>query len=212
VNESDAMSERGTEVATAPDKALTEYIDRLVTAKVAEKFDALGLQAHAGCRCSGQPQLANRATVVAFSGDMDRLMAAFIISTGAAAMGMDASMYFTFWGLSAIKKRTSFKNKKITEKLMGLMLPSGPASVGTSKMNMLGMGPAFFRYVMKQKNVQTLPDLITLAQEAGVKLVACQMSMDVMGITRGELIDGVECGGVATYLAEARDSRITLFI
>jgi peroxiredoxin family protein len=209
------MSGHGPEIATAPDSALLERVEHLVTAKVAEKFDALAArieQAAVQSSPASEPPLGNRATVVAFSGDMDKLMAAFIIATGAAAMGMEASMYFTFWGLSAIRKRTSLKNKKITEKLMSLMLPSGPASVGTSKMNMLGMGPVFFRHVMRKKNVQTLPDLVALAQEAGVRMVACQMSMDVIGITKEELIDGVECGGVATYLADARDSRITLFV
>jgi peroxiredoxin family protein len=209
------MSKRSPDVATAPDRALIERVEHLVAAKVAEKFDALAArieQAAAQSPPAPEPLLGNRATVVAFSGDMDKLVAAFIIVTGAATMGMEASMYFTFWGLSAIKKRTTFKNRKITEKLMSLMLPSGPASIGTSRMNMLGLGPVFFRHVMKKKNVQTLPDLIALARETGVRMVACQMSMEVMGITREELIDGVEYGGVATYLADARDSRITLFI
>ncbi|MBN1359416.1 MAG: DsrE/DsrF/DrsH-like family protein [Sedimentisphaerales bacterium] len=208
------MSRHPEPTATVADPALIEYAERLVTAKVAERLDALNgpLSQAEPSPSTTAPQLANRATVVAFSGDMDKLMAAFIIATGAAALGMEVSMYFTFWGLAAIKKRTSFRRKKVTEKLMGLMLPSGPATVGTSKMNLLGMGPAFFRYVMKKKNVQTLPDLVALARQTGVRLVACQMSMDVMGITPDELIDGVEYGGVTTYLADAREARITLFI
>lgn len=208
------MNHARADSVTTLDPALVEQVERLVDARVAERL-GVPEDAHsqaAPSPATGEPKLANRATVVAFSGDMDRLMAAFIIATGAAAMGMEASMYFTFWGLAAIKKHTSFKHKKITEKLMSLMLPSGPASVGTSKMNMFGMGPAFFRHVMKKKNVQTLPELVALAQEMGVRIVACQMSMDVMGITLDELIDGIEYGGVATYLSDARNSRITLFV
>ena len=143
---------------------------------------------------------------------MDKLIAAFIISTGAVAMGMDVSMYFTFWGLTALKKKTIIKGKPITEKLMGILLPSGPAHVGTSKLNMLGMGPMFFKYVMNKKNIETLPDLISLASEMGIRMVGCQMSMEVMGITREELIDGLDYGGVTTYLTDASDSKLTLFI
>jgi peroxiredoxin family protein len=200
---------------TAVDPAVIEQIERLVTAKVSEKLDELRApRAETAARpaSSNGSQPGNRSTIVVFSSDMDKVMAAFIIATGAAAMGMDATLYFTFWGLSAIKKRTLFRQKSLTGKLMSLMLPSGPRSLGTSKLNLLGVGPAFFRYVMKKKNVQTLPDLIALAREAGVRLVACQMSMEVMGIKAEELMDGVRLGGVATYVAEARDSAITLFI
>jgi peroxiredoxin family protein len=209
------MSQERSEMTMKAEPALVDYINELVTIKVAERFDAIREQIERAvmeARQSSKPQLANRATIVVFSSDMDKLIAAFIISTGAAAMGMEASMYFTFWGLSALKRRTALRNKTITEKLMGLMLPAGLARLGTSKMNMLGMGPAFLKYVMKKKNIQTLPDLIALAADSGVRMVACQMSMDVMGITKEELIDGVGHGGVATYLGDACDSRITLFI
>lgn len=208
------MSEQDLENLTRANPALLSYIDGAITAKVTEKFDALQTQIEQTLKscCSGKSQTSNRATVVVFSGDMDKLIAAFIIATGAAAMGIDVSMYFTFWGLAALKKKTVFKGKPITEKLMGVMLPSGPTHVGTSKMNMLGIGPAFFKYVMKKKNIETLPDLIGLADEMGIRMVGCQMSMDVMGITKEELIDGLDYGGVTTYLADASDSKITLFI
>ena len=208
------MSDQDVEHLTRANPALLNYIDEAIKAKVTEKCDAFQTQieqALINCR-SGEVQTSNRATIVVFSGDMDKLIAAFIISTGAVAMGMDVSMYFTFWGLAALKKRIIIKGKPITEKLMGVMLPSGPAHVGTSKMNMLGMGPAFFKYVMKKKNIETLPDLIALAGEMGVRMVGCQMSMDVMGITQEELIDGLDYGGVTTYLADASDAKITLFI
>jgi peroxiredoxin family protein len=208
------MSEQDLENLTEVDPAMLNYIDKAVTTKVTEKFDVLQTQIEQALKncCSDKSQTRNRATVVVFSSDMDKLIAAFIIATGAAAMGMDVSMYFTFWGLAALKKKTVLKGKSITEKLIGIMLPSGPAHVGTSKMNMLGMGAAFFKYVMKKKNVETLPDLIALAGEMDIRMVGCQMSMEVMGITKEELIDGLDYGGVTTYLADASDSKITLFI
>jgi peroxiredoxin family protein len=96
--------------------------------------------------------------------------------------------------------------------MIAAMLPAGPHRVGTSNMNMLGVGPAFFKTIMRKKHVQLLPELIETASDLGVRLVACQMSMDIMGITREELLDGVEYGGVAAYLGDASDSRVTLFI
>ncbi|MDD5064402.1 MAG: DsrE/DsrF/DrsH-like family protein [Phycisphaerae bacterium] len=195
-------------------QSLLSYINETVDAKVSEKFDGLHSQIEQALRsCQhGEKQTSNRVTIVAFSGEMDKLLAAFIIATGAAAMGMEVSIYFTFWGLAALKKKTIFKGKSITEKLMGVMLPSGPSHLGTSKMNMLGMGPAFFKYIMKKKNIETLPGLIALAKDMGIRMIACEMSMEMMGISEDELIDDIDHGGVATYLADAGDSKITLFI
>jgi peroxiredoxin family protein len=156
--------------------------------------------------------LADRATIVAFSGDMDKLMTAFIIATGAAAMGMEVSMFFTFWGLAAVKKKVVYRGKGFLERMMAVMLPSGPQRLGTSKMNMLGAGPCFFRTVMRKKNVQSLPELVDMARDLGIKMMACEMSMGVMGITREEMIDDLEYCGVAAYLGDASDSRVTLFI
>lgn len=156
--------------------------------------------------------LSDRATIIVFSGDMDKLLSAFIVASGAVAMGFEASMYFTFWGLAAIKKTTLYSGKSVVEKMLSLMLPGGPDDVPSSSMNMLGMGPMMFKSVMKKHNVETLPDLVKVAQELGVRMVACQMSMGVMGIKPEELIDGLEFGGVATYLGDATDSKITLYI
>jgi peroxiredoxin family protein len=114
--------------------------------------------------------------------------------------------------LAALKKKTRLKGKTLMDKLTAMMLPSGPAHLGTSKMNMLGLGPAFFSRVMKKKNISSLSDLIRLARDMGVRITACQTAMEVMGIAQDELLDGLDFGGVATYLADARDSRITLFI
>jgi peroxiredoxin family protein len=149
---------------------------------------------------------------VVFSGELDRVMAAFVIATSAAAMGMDVTMFFTFWGLPILKKTTVWEGKSLPEKLLAAMLPAGPEHAGTSKLHMLGLGPLLLKKIMRQHNVETLPALITLAQEMGVRLIVCQMSMGIMGITREELLDGLDYGGMATYLADAGDSRITLFI
>ena len=197
------------------DSELMGQIDSMITARLSPYLDALrqprGQALASGGQATGRA-LSNRATIIAFSGDMDKLFATFVIATGAAATGMEVSIFFTFWGLNAIRQRAVLKGKGLCEKLMALMLPSGPARLGTSRMNMFGAGPVFFRYVMKKRNVQSLPDLVAMAREAGVRLVACQTSIEVMGIRKEELIDGVEFGGVATYLADARDSRISLFI
>ena len=209
------MSARRVNSKTAPDGALAAQIEQLVADRVTEKLNGLlatVADTAAQQAASRQPQTANRAAIVVFSSDMDKVMAAFVIAAGAAAMGMEVTMYFTFWGLSAIRKTTRLRHKKFVEKLTCLMLPSGPGSLGTSKLNLLGMGPAFFKAIMKKKNVQALPDLIALARESGVRFVACQMSMAVMGIQQEELMDGIQYGGVATYLADARNCGITLFI
>jgi peroxiredoxin family protein len=157
-----------------------------------------------------QPE--DRVSLVAFSGDMDKLMAAFIIATGAAAMGSQVTMFFTFWGLAAIKKERVFKGKTIWEKILAFMLPAGPRALPTSSMNMAGIGPRFFNMMMGKKNVQSLPDLVELARELGVEMYGCQMSMDVMGIKKEELIEEVELCGVAGFLGRSTSSRTTLFI
>ncbi|PYZ97794.1 hypothetical protein CR205_04155 [Alteribacter lacisalsi] len=156
----------------------------------------------------------NNATMVVFDGDLDKAMASFIIATGAAAMGKQVTMFFTFWGLNVLRKdeAVNVKNKNFLEKMFGRMMPRGPEKLGLSKMNFGGAGSKLMKKMMKQHNVTTLPELIELAQEMDVKLVACTMSMDVMGLQKEELIDGLEYAGVASYLSEAEDSNINLFI
>lgn len=196
------------------DPALRAMIERMVDERVDARLGELTSrvdEALAGLKAGAGGQ-AERATILVFSGDFDRLMSAFIVATGAVAMGVEVSMYFTFWGLVALKRKTTFAGKTIEEKMVGAMLPGGPEATGTSKMNMLGMGPIMFKRMMAQRNVETLPGLIRLAQELGVKLIACRMAMDVMGIKDEELLEGIEFGGVATYVGEAIDSKITLFI
>jgi len=121
-------------------------------------------------------------------------------------------MYFTFWGLTALKKATILEGKTLPEKMVAMMLPGGIESVPTSRMNMGGIGPKFFQHLMRARNVESLPDMRDMALEMGAKMVACEMSMNVMGLTRAELLDGLAYGGVATYLEDAAKAKITLFI
>lgn len=154
----------------------------------------------------------NRVSIIVFSGDLDKVLPAFIIATGAAAMGMQVSLFFTFWGLNALKKGRDLSGKGFLEKLFALMTPVGTEGLGVSKMNFFGIGAKLLRTLMKRKQVASLEELAQMAREMGVKIIACQMSMDVLGITKDELWDGIEVGGVATFLADASKSKITLFI
>lgn len=154
----------------------------------------------------------DRVTIVVFSGELDRILAGFIIATGALAMGQEVSMFFTFWGLNALRKQRVLDGKSVTEKMMSLMSPSNTQQLGVSKMNYFGVGAKMLRYMMKEKNVERFEDLIQLAQDMGARMVSCGMSQDVMGIKAEELRDGVEDGGVAAYLGDALKSRVTLFV
>ena len=154
----------------------------------------------------------NRVTMVMFSGDLDRVMAALVIATGAASMGMEVSMFFTFWGLSVLKKERGLAEKSVLEKAFSVMTPAGIPGLGVSKMNFAGAGALMLRKMMKDKDVASVEELFAMAREMGVRIVACTMSMDVMGVREKELIDNLEFGGVATYLGDASDSKLTLFI
>lgn len=152
-------------------------------------------------------------SMVIFSGDLDKVIAGFIIANGAAAMGRDVTMFFTFWGLNALRKAENVPVKKtFMEKMFGFMMPRGAGKLKLSNMNMAGMGSAMMKSIMKQKNVDTLEMLMETAKKSGVRLVVCTMSMDVMGIKKEELIDGLEYGGVASFLAASERSDATLFI
>ena len=154
------------------------------------------------------------ATIV-FSGDLDKVLAAFVIATGAVAMGMEAVMFFTFWGTPVLRdKKKSVGGKDTMGKMFGTMLPKGTSEGKLSKMNMGGMGTAMMKSLMKKKNVATLEQMLEMAEELGVKIFVCEMSMDLMGFKREEMIaykDLTFCG-VAKFLEEANNSRITLFI
>lgn len=152
-------------------------------------------------------------TMVVFSGDLDKAIASFIIANGAAAMGKKVTMFFTFWGLNILRKHEKVSTQKgFLDKMFSMMMPRGSRRLKLSKMNMLGMGGKMIRKVMRDKNVSSLEELIKAAMCNGVEVVACQMSMDVMGLKQEELLDGVKIGGVGYYLGEAEDSNVNLFI
>lgn len=152
-------------------------------------------------------------TMVVFSGDLDKVLASFIIANGAVAMGKKVTMFFTFWGLNALRKPEKVSVKKsLIDSMFGFMMPRGSKKLKLSQMNMMGMGGKMIRMVMKNKNVSSLEDLIKTAMDSGVEVIACSMSMDVMGLKQEELIDGVKIGGVGYYLGEAEDSNVNLFI
>ncbi|HWR41771.1 FAD-dependent oxidoreductase [Sporomusa sp.] len=155
----------------------------------------------------------NDKTMVVFSGDLDKAMAAFIIANGAAAMGRKVTMFFTFWGLNILRKPNKVNVKKnLLESMFSMMMPRGPEKLGISNMNMGGMGGKMIRYIMNKKNVSSLEDLIIQAKDQGVKIIACSMSLDVMGLKEEELIDGIEIAGVASYLSAAELADTNLFI
>lgn len=152
-------------------------------------------------------------SMVLFSNDLDKAMAALIIACGMAASGAKVGIFFTFWGLSVLRKNPApAVEKTLVAKLFGWMLPKGARKLSLSKMNMGGMGTAMMKHVMAEQHVTTLPELLRQARELGVRFVACEMAMDVMGITREELIEVDEVAGVASFVAMAKHSNNTLFI
>ena len=156
-----------------------------------------------------------KVSMIVFSGDLDKVLASFVIATGSVAMGMETVMFFTFWGTPVLRdKKKSAGGKDMMGKMFGTMLPKGTGDVKLSKMNMGGMGTAMMKSLMKKKNVASLEDMLALAEELGVKIYVCEMSMDLMGFKREEMIqyNGLEFCGVAKYLEQASNSRIQLFI
>lgn len=154
-----------------------------------------------------------RTTIVLFSGDYDKAMAAYIIANGAAAYDHEVTIFHTFWGINALRKQEDIKAKKsFLEKMFGKMMPRGAEQLGLSKMQMMGMGPKMIKHVMNKHNALTLTQLINMAQEQDIKLVSCTMTMDLLGLQQDELIDGVHYAGVAAYLADAEDGNVNLFI
>jgi len=157
----------------------------------------------------------NKLSMIVFSGDLDKALASLIIATGAVAMGLDVVMFFTFWGTPLLRdKGKKVGGKDMMGKMFGTMLPTGTGDLKLSKMNMGGMGTAMMKSLMKKKNVASMEEMLELAGEMGVKIYICEMSMDLMGFKREEMIDypGLDYAGVATFLDEAIDSKMQLFI
>jgi len=154
----------------------------------------------------------DRLAMVVFSGDLDKAIAAFIIATGAASMGLEGSMFFTFWGLSAVKKQKIFSGKGLLEQGFTAMLPGKLGEMGLSQMNFFGAGAQIIRGLMQKHEVSSPEELFGLARELGVRMVVCDMSRELLGIKDEELVDGLESGGVATFLGDAARAKVTLFI
>jgi peroxiredoxin family protein len=154
----------------------------------------------------------DRLAMVVFSGDLDKTIAALIIATGAAAMGLEVSMFFTFWGLGAVKKQKVYAGKNILEQGFTAMLPAGTSQLGLSQLNFFGAGAQIIRKLMREHEVSSVEELLAMAQDLGVRLVVCDMSRELLGVRDAELIEGLEFGGVATFMADAARSKVTLFI
>lgn len=155
-----------------------------------------------------------RVTIVLLSGDMDRAMAAFIIATGAAAMGMRVTMFFTFWGLNAIRRKgASSSAKDWLRRMFGMLNKGGAEALPLSKFHFGGLGTSMMKRVMREHRMPGIPELIETAQDLGVHFIACTTTMGLMGITKDTLIEGVDqLAGVTTYLAEAKEGSVNLFI
>ncbi|GAK08003.1 LOW QUALITY PROTEIN: putative sulfide reductase [Geomicrobium sp. JCM 19038] len=151
--------------------------------------------------------------IILFSGDYDKAMAAYIIANGAAAYDHKVTIFHTFWGLNALRKDEPIQaNKTMLEKMFGKMMPRGAEKMGLSKMHFAGMGPKLIKKVMKKHNAMPLADLIEMAEEQDVNLVACTMTMDLLGLQKAELRESTQYAGVAAYLADAEDGNVNLFI
>lgn len=185
-----------------------------VPEEVARQLAALREELRAELEAVRARTVDDRATIVVFSGDLDKVLASFVIATGAAAAGLETSMFFTFWGLSALKRKGARGRgrRSLKARMFALMTPGSSEQLPTSRMNFLGLGARMLRSMMKEKEIATLEELMALARDCGVRMIACTMSMDAMGVGQDELLDGLEYGGVATYMADAARSKVTLFV
>lgn len=175
----------------------------------------MGTEQSAGQAGGANLPVENKISIIVFSGDLDKLLAAFVLATGSASMGMQVRLFFTFWGTAALRDaRKRAEGKDLMSRMFGFMLPKGAGKVKLSKMHMAGMGTSLMKTLMKRKRVASLEEMLALAGQMGVEICVCEMSMGLMGFKREELIDYphmTQCG-VATFLAEASTSRVQLFI
>ena len=197
------------EEATANNQEMAAPVPNLE--EVAKQVADLQTQLDALSKAAPEDKL----SMIVFSGELDKALAAFIIATGATAMGMDVVMFFTFWGTPILRDKTKkVGGKDFMGKMFGTMLPTGTSDVKLSKMNMGGMGTAMMKSLMKKKNIASLEDFIPLADELGVRIFVCEMSMDLMGFKREEMIQysNMDFCGVAKFLEEAANSKVQLFL
>lgn len=187
---------------------MTEAVDtQALLARIAELEQRV-----AALEQSPAQGIEDRLAMVVFSGDLDKAIAAFIIATGAASMGLEVSMFFTFWGISAVKKQKVFSGKNLLEQGFTAMLPGKLGELGLSQMNFFGAGAQIIRGLMKKHDVASPEELFAMARELGVRMVVCDMSRELLGIKDEELVEGLETGGVATFLGDAARAKVTLFI
>ncbi|OAN47537.1 hypothetical protein A6A03_09795 [Chloroflexus islandicus] len=187
---------------------MTEAVDtQALLARIAELEQRV-----AALEQSPAQGIEDRLAMVVFSGDLDKAIAAFIIATGAASMGLEVSMFFTFWGIGAVKKQKVFSGKNLLEQGFTAMLPGKLGELGLSQMNFFGAGAQIIRGLMKKHDVASPEELFGMARELGVRMVVCDMSRELLGIKDEELVEGLETGGVATFLGDAARAKVTLFI
>lgn len=196
-----------------PQSGLSPEVLALVQREVARQLGGLRADLDRKVELVRERTVDNRATLIIFSGDLDKVLAGFVLATGAASAGLETSMFFTFWGLSVLKKKTAAASRKsLKQKMFSMMTPASSEQLGVSKMNYFGIGARLFRTMMKEKNISSLEQMFSMAKDLGVKMTACGMSMEVMGVEREDLVDGIEFGGVGTFLGEASSARLSLFI
>jgi peroxiredoxin family protein len=200
----------GNGTATIPTNG-TNILETMAPAELLERIDALESRI-AELEASPAQDIEDQLAMVVFSGDLDKAIASFIIATGAAAMGMEVSMFFTFWGLGVVKKQKIYSDKNILEKGFTAMLPGGTKDLPLSQMNYFGTGASIIRKLMKNHEITSLEEFIEMSQEFGVKMTVCDMSRELLGIKDEELVDGLEFGGVAAFMGDASRAKVTLFI
>ncbi len=201
------------ELGEATNARLLALENQLAAVRASSVEQHAALAALTGSAQPGVGQV-DKLSLIVFSGSLDRLIAAFVLATGAAAMGMQVSMFFTFWGTAALRRERARVHKTWLERMFGWMLPKGARKLPLSQMNMGGGGPLMIRYVMKKKGVASVEEMMTLAAELGVEVNVCTMSMDLLGMKEPEMLEypGLSYCGVAKFLETAAPGKITMFV
>jgi len=188
--------------------------EHAIDRRLAEKLENLESQVSELSRIqvAARGKSAQGMAMIVCSGDMDKLLAAFTLAASAAASGMTVDMFFTLWAVLTLKRKSTFKGKGLLERIMTALLPFGPQGLSTSKMNCFGAGPRLLRFAMRRRGMPCLQELMSTAVELKVRMVACEASMEVMGVSRNEMLEGLEYGGAASFLDRALEARMTLFV